>query len=75
MDMGNGNLGELSEQKTVELEKKGVHVFRVGDNYELGGSVFKIRNIGRKTITLEVLGREKILADKPSPIANQTEGE
>ncbi len=60
MDTGMGEMAKLSLEKAKELENRGVHIFRVGDNYELNGSVFKIRNIGRKTITLEVLGREKL---------------
>ena len=58
MDMGNGTMGMLSEIKAEELKAKGVHIFTEGEivivSDEVGknSTKFKIRNIGRRAITI-----------------------
>jgi len=68
MDLGKGELGNISEEKAKELEKlirnainyrkitlKGSGIFRVGETIELKGSRFKITNITSRKLSLTLL--------------------
>ena len=58
MDMGNGSMGILSENKAEELKAKGVHIFKEGevvivsDEGMKNSTKFRIRNIGRRNIVI-----------------------
>ena len=56
MDTGEGHFTMLSEEKGIELERKGVTgLFKEGEEIELRGSRFKVHAIRKKRLILKLL--------------------
>jgi len=53
MAMIDGEWKQLELSQVEGVEKKGIHVFKAGDEINLYGVNFRIRNIGRKSMVLE----------------------
>lgn len=53
MAMVNGEWKQLELSQVEDVKKKGIHVFEQGDELDLYGVKFRIRNIGRKSMVIE----------------------
>ena len=51
--MIDGNWKQLDEKDVKQVEARGIHIFKAGDEVNLYGVIFRIRNIGRKNMVLE----------------------